>query len=115
MSRLYAAKMTEDELQAAVRRMCTDLGLAVQHIHDPRRSWLPGWPDLTIIGTDILFAELKSQHGTLSPEQRRVSRIIKAAGGRWVLWRPMDLLSGEIARTLTALAAAQPALEGIPA
>ena len=53
-----AIAMLEDDLQETVRSMCADLGLAVQHIHDPRRSWLPGWPDLTIIGRGEYYDEL---------------------------------------------------------
>jgi hypothetical protein len=100
-----AARMSEGELQDRVRAMADSLGLAVQHIHDARRSWLVGWPDLVIIGTSVLYAELKSQTGQLSPDQARVGRLIERAGGRWLLWRPEHLLSGEIARELTALSA----------
>lgn len=97
--------MTEDELQDRIRGRCRELGLSVQHIEDPRRSWLPGWPDLTIFGTAILFAELKSETGELSAEQIRVREIIEDAGGRWVLWRPSDWRSGLIQRALEDLAA----------
>lgn len=103
MTATITAQMSEAELQNSVRKMCDHLRLAVQHIFDARRSWLPGWPDLTIIGTSVLFAELKSQSGQLSADQARVRRLIEGAGGRWVLWRPEHLLSGEIARELTGL------------
>jgi hypothetical protein len=95
--------MTERELQDRVRRLCDHLGLEVQHIYDARGSWLPGWPDLTIFGTSILFAELKRQTGSASPDQRHVATTIRRAGLPWVCWRPSDLLNGEIARVLTGL------------
>lgn len=105
--RLVAAKMTEDELQEHVRQLCRDLGLAVQHIHDARRCWLAGWPDLTVFGNRILFRELKSEHGSLSAEQRKVGSLITRAGGSWCVWRPRDLLSGCISRQLGEIAGRQ--------
>jgi len=97
--------MTEATLQERIRKMCSGLGLAVQHIHDSRRCWLPGWPDLVIFGDgSVLWVELKTQAASLTDDQRWVCEIIRSAGGRWVLWRPSHLLSGEIARTLAELA-----------
>lgn len=100
-----ASLMSENELQDRIRSMCDSLHLAVQHIADARRCWLTGWPDLTIIGSEIIFAELKSQTGQPSPDQHRVRQLLERAGARWVLWRPEHLLSGEIARELTAISA----------
>jgi hypothetical protein len=110
--RLAAAKMAEAELQEQIRTMCAGLGLAVQHIHDPRRSWLPGWPDLVIIGNRVLWRELKSETGSLSPDQRRVGSLITRAGGNWSTWRPRDLMSGVIARQLQEIAGVQAELFG---
>jgi hypothetical protein len=106
--RLVAARMTEDQLQEAVRTFCRDLGLLVQHVHDSRRSWLPGWPDLEIVGqTHIIWRELKSETGTLRPEQRAVGSRITKAGGNWAVWRPRDLVSGVILRQLEEIAGVQ--------
>ena len=55
----------------------------------------------------ILYRELKSEHGTLTPEQRAVGAQITRAGGNWSVWRPRDLLSGVIARQLANAAAVQ--------
>ena len=100
-----AAGMSEAQLQSAVRRLCGDLGLAVEHVEDSLngRTWLPGMPDLVIFGKEILFRELKNSGNSLSPKQRRVRAIIVAAGGDYAVWRPMDLLDGTIARQLTAI------------
>jgi hypothetical protein len=95
--------MTERDLQDRVRKMCGQLGLAVQHIEDSRRCWLPGWPDLSIFGTSAIFAELKRQDEDLTPQQRKVGRVIASAGLRWVCWKPADLLDGTIAFELTAI------------
>jgi len=76
-----AYAMKEQELERHIRRMCGDLGLAVNHFADSRRSWLPGFPDLEIFGT-------------------RIGR----SGGDWAVWRPADLLGGVIFRQLAAIA-----------
>jgi hypothetical protein len=105
--RLIAAKMPEDELQENIRAACAGLGLAVQHIHDPRRCWLPGWPDLVIFGNRILYRELKTEHNSLSPDQRRVGSIITRAGGNWSTWRPRDWVGGVIQRQLEEISGVQ--------
>ena len=56
-----------------------------------------------IFGTAILFRELKSERGTLNPDQEMVRDKILAAGGNWALWRPSDLLSGRIKSELVAI------------
>lgn len=101
---------TEGWLQDQVRALCTDLGLAVQHIErsDLAKCWLPGWPDLVIIGhgygsNAILYRELKGQTGSLTKAQRHVGYQIQAGGGNWDVWRPRDLLTGRIAAELTAI------------
>ena len=101
-----AAKMPERELQEAVRRLCAGLGLFHYHPHNSARSEA-GWPDSTIIGRRVLFRELKSECGRLSPEQAEVGRRLKAAGQNWRVWRPSDLLSGQIAKELTEVAGVQ--------
>jgi hypothetical protein len=107
-SRLQLARaMSERELQDSIRRLCDDLGLAVQHIHDPRRSWLVGWPDLVIVGNGIIYRELKSERGTLSPEQRAVGDRLELAGADFAVWRPRHLLDGSIAQRLAELASRQ--------
>ena len=98
-----AYAMSERELEQHVRRLCEDLGLAVNHFPDSRRSWLPGFPDLEIFGSRILHRELKTQHGKLSVDQRRVGSRIEQAGGDWCVWRPAELFDGTIARQLAAI------------
>ena len=102
--RRAARAMSEDQLMEAIRTGCTALRLDVFHVHDARRSWGPGFPDLTICGRRVLFAECKREDGELSPLQRHWQRKLEAAGQAWVLWRPSDLLSGEVTRALWALA-----------
>lgn len=104
-----AAAMTERELQEHVRQLCADLGLFHYHPHNSRHS-TAGWPDSVIIGkTGILYRELKTERGSLSPEQRHVGELITRAGGNWRVWRPRDLplFGGTIGRELASLAAVQ--------
>lgn len=104
---LQAAAMTEDRgpdsLDAHVRKLMKDLGLWGHHPWRSDKSE-KGWPDWTILGTRIIYRELKSETGTLRPDQAKVRDRIVAAGGDWGLWRPSDLLSRRIHRELTAIA-----------
>lgn len=82
--------MSEAELQRLVDETCRRLGLMHYHTHDSRRS-TAGFPDSVIVGPGgLLFRELKSQDGTLSPEQRRWGSRIEQAGADWSVWRPVD-------------------------
>lgn len=88
--------MTEQELQDLVIMACRRMGLLYYHTHDSRRSE-PGFPDLVIVGlSGILFRELKSRQGQLTPEQRRWGSRITAGRGNWAVWRPVDWQSGVI-------------------
>lgn len=91
--------MTEAELQRLVAELCARLGLAHYHTHDSRRSEA-GFPDSVIVGRTILFRELKSRDGKLSPDQRRWGSRIARAGGNWQVWRPAEWKDGTIMRQL---------------
>ena len=111
-----AAAMPEDHgpgsLDAHVRKLIADLGLFGYHPRNSKGSQA-GWPDWVIIGRGgILYRELKSEHGSLSPDQRHVGDLITKAGGNWRVWRPRDLLDRTIARELAGLAAIQLELFG---
>jgi hypothetical protein len=108
---VLAAAMSEDELLASVTcgtrskpGLCRLLGLRWYHPWNSKHS-VGGWPDLAIAGPDaILFAELKSQRGRVSPAQREWIAALERAGQRVCVWRPVQFLSGEIQRELAALA-----------
>lgn len=106
-----AAAMPEDRgpdsLEAHLRKMLKDLGLWGFHPYSSQRS-TPGWPDWTIIGPRrVIFRELKREAGLVTAEQQRVGEMLTRAGQSWRVWRPSDLLSGQIARELTEIAAIQ--------
>jgi hypothetical protein len=98
-----AAAMPESQLQEAVRRLCVGLGLLHFHVLNSK-GCEPGWPDSVIIGRKVVYRVLKSEAGRLTREQQEVGRRLQRAGANWRVWRPSDLLSGQIARELTELA-----------
>jgi hypothetical protein len=97
--------VTETQLQILVAELCAELGLHHYHARDSRLDDLavPGFPDSVIIGTEILFRELKSQDGILKPEQRRWGSRIQRAGGDWAVWRPADWQDRTILRKLVSI------------
>jgi hypothetical protein len=99
-ARAYA--MLEAQLQQAVMDLCKLLGLDCFHVRNSR-GMQPGWPDLVIVGTRVLYRELKSEAGSLSPDQRRVGSRLAAAGADWAMWRPRDLRNGVVERQLRQL------------
>lgn len=81
--------VSERKLQDMVIEACHVLGLKVYHTHDSRRSQ-PGFPDLTIVGRDVEFWELKSPEGKLTPDQREWIDALLAAGCHAGVYRPQD-------------------------
>ena len=101
-----ASRMLEDRgpdsLDAHVRRLMRDLGLEGYHTRNSIGS-RRGFPDWEIWGRWVMYRELKSESGVLSPDQRRVGLLIRQAGGDWDVWRPRDLFSGRIQQELQQL------------
>ena len=95
-SPILGAAMSEKDLQRHVVALARVLGYLVFHPWDSRRSeW--GFPDLTLARRGVvLFAELKSATGRLTPAQEAWAAELP----NWHLWRPDDLLSGEIEKAL---------------
>lgn len=95
--------MSEDDLERALRELLDERGLYGYHPRVSKGS-APGWPDWVILGCRrVLFRELKSDYGHLTPEQRRVGYALQAAGQDFAVWRPADLEAGRIAAELDAL------------
>lgn len=89
--------MTEKVWQAQVCHLAHTCHWSWYHTHDSRRSQ-PGFPDLVLVRERIIYVELKTQVGRLSPEQVRWKLLLEVAGGEWYLWRPSDL--EEVAKIL---------------
>ena len=51
-----------------------------------------GFPDVVLVHRNrgIIFAELKTQHGRLTPQQELWRADLEAAGAEYYLWRPSD-------------------------
>ncbi|MBZ5736472.1 VRR-NUC domain-containing protein [Nocardioides sp. TRM66260-LWL] len=65
-------------------------GLLSYHTHDSRRSQ-PGFPDCVLLGpAGVIYAELKTTKGRVTPEQREWLDRLTAAGQTAYLWRPTD-------------------------
>src|SRR5579863_4723696 len=97
--------MSERNLDDQIRRLAEDLGLLRYHTWNSQRS-PSGFPDLVLIGgSGILFRELKRERYDPTPMQQAWLSALENAGGDSGVWRPSDLLSGRIARELTAIAA----------
>lgn len=74
----HPGEMTEAELQNLIISLADLTGWRHFHAPDNRPSGntgrvqrvTPGWPDLTLVrGTRLIFAELKTEKGRVSPEQ----------------------------------------------
>lgn len=59
----YAARMPERELQSLVADLCRVLGLPHFHVQHSR-GMTAGWPDSVIIGTRVIYRELKANAAT---------------------------------------------------
>jgi hypothetical protein len=98
----YAARMPERELQQLVGDLCRLLGLPHFHVTNSK-GMTAGWPDSVIVGTKVIFRELKAEDGQLSPNQHAIGAKLTAAGADWAVWRPRDWLSGGIETELRLL------------
>jgi hypothetical protein len=103
-SAIIPAVMAEQDLERIVRFLCHYRRLPAFHvINSRRRVTLAGWPDWVIVGTSVLFRELKRERGKPTAEQLALGERITAAGGDWAIWRPSDLKSGRIEAELDAI------------
>lgn len=85
--------MTEAELFEAIRDAAKVGKWALYHTRDSRRSQA-GFPDLVLVrGERVIFAELKTETGRLTIDQRDWIDALEAAGQDVRIWRPADLES----------------------
>ena len=88
--------MTEKEFQAQVVQAAKLLGWLVYHTYDSRRSQA-GFPDLVMIkeidasNSVCLIAELKSERGKLTVEQKEWLNLLSKTKGLFVfVWKPSN-------------------------
>lgn len=96
---MTSATVTERDLAGYVRDLARTLGWRRYH------TWLAkhspaGFPDEVLCRPPrLIFAELKSDRGTLKPEQEAwLGELRQVPGVEVYLWRPADM--DEIARVL---------------
>ena len=100
-----ARGMTEADLAEEVRGLARALGVTRYHTFDSRRSE-PGFPDEVLIGdAGVLFRELKSERGRVTPDQQRVLARLTGAGQDAAVWRPRHWLDGTITSQMRGIAA----------
>ena len=94
--------MKEAELQSMVEQAARLHGLAVFHDGVALRSE-PGFPDLVLVGANgVLFRELKTDRGRLSPHQVFWLEALTESGADAAVWRESQWL-GEILAEIKAL------------
>jgi len=117
--KMLAEAMSEKDLQTHVRRVAKVNGWRAfcwwSSLHSPA-----GWTDLVLIReidrgdhdldwlwdlrgypkAEMIFVELKSEKGKVSPEQEEVHRLLRLTGHAVYVWRPSDLLSGRVEEVL---------------
>lgn len=82
--------VTERDLLDAIRDACRWSAVLVYHVFDSRRSE-PGFPDCVLVGpAGVLFRELKSETGRLTPDQVRWLDRLTEANADTDVWRPCD-------------------------
>jgi hypothetical protein len=113
-----AKRMPEDKgrnsLLVNVIDACHVHRLTVAHFRHARvgERWVTavqgdgvGYPDLTIVGPcGVVWRELKSWAGQLSPEQREWLDVLAAAGADVGVWTPLEWFDGTVCRELAAVA-----------
>lgn len=103
-----APTITEAAFQAQVIELAHLLGWRVAHFRpaQTKHGWRTpvaadgkGFPDLVLVRRKrLIFAELKSQRGRLSPEQREWWEALQPTGAEAYVWKPSDF--DEIAAVL---------------
>lgn len=109
--------MNEPTLQRNVLDLCRWLRVVTAHFRPAQTTngWRTpvsgdgkGFPDLVLVGSRVLWRELKSDRGRLDADQLRWRDVLLAAGADWDVWRPADWVSGRIRAELEAIAKPQP-------
>jgi hypothetical protein len=104
--------VNERQLQDAVVELCLRLKLHVVHFETAQRrgawvtpfSGMRGFPDTVIVGSRILFRELKAGSNRLGHEQAAWLNRINEANGDAAVWYPDDWTTGRIERELREIA-----------
>ena len=97
--------MTETQLQSAILEFARLNGWLCYHTYDSRHS-AKGFPDLCMVrGGRMVFAELKSEKGVETDDQKEWGDCLELASIRnqlleVYLWRQSDWMSGRVDEVL---------------
>lgn len=81
--------VAEKDFQIDVQDLLTRGGWLWAHIKDARRQAATGLPDIVAVkGRRLLFAELKTMAGRVTPEQQAWLDRVREAGAEAFVWRP---------------------------
>lgn len=98
--------LTEKQWQAQVEQLARLIGWMCYHTWNSMRS-SAGFPDIVMVkGNEIIFVELKTNKGKLTPQQVKWLDALCAAGQRVYVWRPNDL--NEVRSVLTGVSNGNP-------
>lgn len=87
---MLSTNMTEKEFQQRVIVEAQLAGWHVYHTYDSRRS-AAGFPDLTMVRPPrLIFAELKSAKGRVTPAQQKWIEDLSKTPAEVYVWRPAD-------------------------
>lgn len=101
--------MTEAQLQDAIVEAARVLGWRVAHFRPAltQHGWrtpgsydAKGYPDLTLVRDRVVFAELKTERGALTDEQRAWGSALRLAGAEHHVWTPSDWLDGSVDKVI---------------
>ena len=81
------SSITEKKFMSQIIRIAKAYGWICYHTFDSRRSE-PGFPDLVLVRETVLFRELKTDDGKLTPEQKAWGDKLRNAGANYAVWRP---------------------------
>jgi hypothetical protein len=92
--------MTEEQFQKTIIDLAHINGWTVAHFRKAqtkRGNWITpvggdgkGFPDLVLVRDRVIFAELKSDKGTLRPDQKIWRDKLLEAKQAWYMWKPKD-------------------------
>lgn len=104
------AGITESELQESIIAAAHLHGWVVAHFRPGRTAsgWRTpvaadgiGWPDLILVRTRLVVAEIKSSTGRLRDEQRLWIHRLQAARVEVHVWTPSEWSDGTVTAVLT--------------
>lgn len=82
--------VSEKQFQSHLVMYAKNRGWMVYHTYDSRRCE-PGFPDLVLVRDRVLYRELKSEKGRVTPAQKAWGEALVAAGADFAIWRPSQI------------------------